>query len=272
MSSLSESPKIDQESEIKKDSIPIQRVSFERLSQDCFGKEAVSFIVDEAETNFRERTLFIYNYFLEESEHPRSQNLKINPYSEDEDSGSALYKSLEIEPYGYNGSNPELQSHIDNNLNIGWKLHLNVLPEDVMVVSSFLKKLNVSHKYFRGGNTPDGKVFTVYIGSYEKTKEVSKLLSDNIRDLLCKPMDHAEIEFNAGVVGRFCGPKVEYRQYGSIGLSYLGKLFYRNQNNVERLTGSFGFNARKKEIWQKETIASFIDKYGNYFFKDNLTN
>lgn len=88
--------------------------------------------------------------------------------------------------------------------NIGWKLHLNVSIENVGTVSKFLKERDYFFKYLSGWDG-DEKTFTIYTGSFKKTKEVWKELV-YIEEYLKAPAKSCEreIEVSPWVVGRFC--------------------------------------------------------------------
>src|SRR5690606_10673176 len=91
--------------------------------------------------------------------------------------------------------------------NVGWKFHLNCEPSSSENISKFLADNGYYYKYLSGGEPEDGKIFTVYIGSHELAEKLAKEISDGVLSELAKPVDHSEIEFAPGVVGRFVGPR-----------------------------------------------------------------
>ena len=160
------------------------------------------------------------------------------------------------------------------NHNIGWKLHLNVAPRFVRLVSAYLLKNGYYHKYLNDGKIEDGKVFTIYIGSHQLTKKLAEIISQDLGRFLSKPKAFGEIEFAAGVVGRFCGPFFGqtplFYNYGSLGVTHLDvdhKLFLnhciwgKKDENHEKVASML------KEKAQKNAIKKLWEMYGSYFFE-----
>lgn len=150
-----------------------------------------------------------------------------------------------------------------NDPNIGWKIHLNVAPENVAAVADYLIEEGYFHKYLQGGEVEDGKIFTVYIGSQDLTASLAKEISQDIGSYLAKPLAHDEIEFAPGIVGRFVGPTNEFRQYGYHGMSSLN-------NDPDAIAVVFNpLSPSEKESLQKNIATRSFDalktKYGDYF-------
>jgi hypothetical protein len=95
----------------------------------------------------------------------------------------------------------------------GYKLHLNVLPENVRSVSEYLKSKGYSHKYLSGGSPEDGKIFTIYTGSKKLTTSLAKEISRELSGLICRPSTSSEVEFAPNIVGRFSVISDKYTRY-----------------------------------------------------------
>lgn len=122
----------------------------------------------------------------------------------------------------YNKDNPENAKgdFIDEkDLDIGWKFHLNIRSKHVKAVSDYLVQNGYCHKYLSGGDIDDGKIFTIYTGSHKLAKKLAQSLSSDLYGYLCKPVAKQEVEFEAGIIGRFVGPKRDFARYGSCGYS-----------------------------------------------------
>jgi hypothetical protein len=96
------------------------------------------------------------------------------------------------------------------NPDLGWKLHLNVSPENVDPVSEFLADNGFVYKYLHGGLPSVGKVFTVYCGSNYYANLCANLISVNVGQFLDYPAAVGEVEFAPGIVGRFVGSPYSY--------------------------------------------------------------
>lgn len=101
---------------------------------------------------------------------------------------------------------------VPGNPNIGFKLHLNVPIADVRRASEYLRAQGIHHKYLFGGEIDQGKIFTIYTGSKNKTDEVAKKVSADMSDWLCRPADRDEIEFAPNVIGRFAAINVHVKE------------------------------------------------------------
>jgi hypothetical protein len=97
--------------------------------------------------------------------------------------------------------NPE--KHDYTNANQGWKLHLNVSPENVVAVSAYLKSTGFSHKFISGANIDRGKIFTVYIGSKSLTEKFIKEIQDEAGHLLEDPKALGDILVSPKIAARF---------------------------------------------------------------------
>jgi hypothetical protein len=140
-----------------------------------------------------------------------------------------------------------------NDLNKGCKLHLNISPENTLLVSRWLKINNFAHKLLSGGDIENGKIFTVYIGSYDLCTKMSSKIFNALNQYLCKPADDREIEFESGIIGRFVDDSKDFEQYGTCGFSL--KSDTKNMNEDQRALLSF------REL---------KTKYGDYFLPDTL--
>ena len=231
----------------------------------------------EGATEFENATI---SNFRALCQHPKSQGLLINPIVEQLLKHNEIVKEIERNnptskkpefdftrspqesklfelrnssyAPGYVHTLSNFQNGITNNAiesNVGWKLHLNVTPENSHFVSRWLKIHNFSHKFLSGGDIDDGKIFTVYIGSYDLCTKMSQKIFDGLNLYLCKPAANDEIELRPGIVGRFANiNKKDFHQYGSCGFSELQGQFL-NQN--------------------EKTLLSFRDlhnQFGDYFY------
>ena len=119
---------------------------------------------------------------------------------------------------------PERSNKVDFlDANIGWKFHLNVMPEHTKKVTQYLIENWYNHKYFLGGEVDDGKVYTIYIWSRHLAEKCASSIHRDIWVYLAMPKSMSEIEFRAGIVGRFVAmrPDDKYDQYGTHGLVHL---------------------------------------------------
>jgi len=155
-------------------------------------------------------------------------------------------------------------SFIDiKNLNIWWKFHLNVKPENIQDVVSYLIENDYYHKYMNWWEPVDGKVFTIYVGSGQMSQREAYIMNKDIGNLLCKPKAKEEIEFQPWIVGRFCVvsfkdsnlcdvPRDKYTQYWNLGMSYLDIPWFiivKNEIEVNKLKRSL-----EKLRWDHESV------------------
>jgi hypothetical protein len=142
----------------------------------------------------------------------------------------------------------------------GWKIHLNVVPENVKAVSEYLKQNHYNHKFLSGGEPDDGKVFTIYFGAKSVMDQWVHQLSSDLGEKLALPGAYDEVEVARGVVARFTVDDREtrgggeFRPYGAYGLSFLRdtKMPWKVSRD-ERIADA------------KRTYERLKDLYGSYF-------
>lgn len=210
-----------------------------------------------------------------------SQNLPENPYSfmDPKKRGEAYLQQLK--DYNFNGMKEKTDFKFSDDPNIGWKLHLNVTPENVKEVSHVLSEKGYCHKYLMAGDASDGKVFTIYIGSRKKTEEEAQQISTSLKGLLSKPVNKAEVEFAPGVVARFTaknphsdksmsftGPnRAKFHHYGSLGLVWLMddmNIAIRNRQKMSADQFDEWFSKEKFAI-ELRAYAELKKEFGEYF-------
>ncbi|MBI2140469.1 hypothetical protein HYU14_06085 [Candidatus Woesearchaeota archaeon] len=215
-------------------------------------------------------------------DHPLSKGLPENPIIIDIvnrkitlDKADELYTS---EMKGYS-LHPKSNKKTDIGAATGWKFHLNVTPKNVKEVSGYLTSKEYYHKFLSGGEIEDGKIFTVYIGSRDKAEEEAQNLSKDLAQYLSMPVEHGEIEFAPGVVGRFdaSNARMTFHQYGGFGLVWLLEdldnlkyLFYEPSEKKTPPPSERTAEQKKLEDEFKGYMAyrSFIklkEYYGDYF-------
>lgn len=131
----------------------------------------------------------------------------------------------------------------------GWKIHLNVVPDNVEKVSEFLKKGSFTHKYLKGGEISAGKIFTVYFGPKSLTEEGVKEISDGIGDLLETPKASGEAPAAPKIVARFETDDIHY-----VGHAYFEGIPLLRGYDFENLAGSIEISR-----------ADLLKKFGDYF-------
>jgi hypothetical protein len=232
-------------------------------------------------TTFKLLTIdtIIESSFREKTQHRKSYKLTKNPYNETKDYNDKKtrineYKIQWSQIEKYNTAHPNLKKSdlIDpKDPNIGWKIHLNVKPENAKEVARYLKQNGYVHKYLSGGEIENGKIFTIYIGSLNLVQKLSKTLSQDLEYLLTKPKDKGEIEFEAGIIGRFVVESgTEFHKYGSVGFSLLKEDWDKITNlRFQNLIPEELKKERIKLIKNAE-IKAFLKlrkQYGDYFFR-----
>src|SRR3989344_4374590 len=97
---------------------------------------------------------YLWNLVLNQNPFPNSRGNPTNFSLED-------YSKLDIKGYATASAytNPS-KKDFPRDRNKGHKLHLNVYPENVELVSRILKDQGFDHKYLYGGEPKDGKIFT----------------------------------------------------------------------------------------------------------------
>lgn len=133
-----------------------------------------------------------------------------------------------------------------------WKLHLNVEPDDCQEVSKYLKENEYDHKFLMGGDVGDGKIFTVYIGSFQKAVDEARTIHKDLEHVLKQPEAKYNINFTEGVSGRFTNSGKN--DEGFIAAGYNGHPHF----NVRH-------SDKKEELIQK-SFNILLNKYGDYFF------
>ena len=215
-------------------------------------------------------------YFRDRTVCARSDFLEANPYMNDDSYNRYRdilpeYALSPADVKEYNSSNPDSQKFDCKDPNEAWKLHLNVRPEDIVSVSSYLQENGYLHKYLSGGELSDGKVFTIYVGSYDLVTKLAEEISSDLQEKLCRPGHHGEIELAAGVVGRFAGPKKEFGKYGTSGFSFLRSDASLYNNYVNTAIGSSNYQEQLEKLRtmaETKGYSRLLELYGDYFFHE----
>lgn len=175
---------------------------------------------------------------------------------------SNSYKSsdyiAQLHEYGYRleaGTSPNLDYE---NPHIGHKLHLNVAPQHVKYVSDYLKHGKYSHKYCTGDYfIESGKIFTIYIGSFDLAYKSAKQINDELAPYLLDPVSSGDCAYYPKVAGRFMGDRRSFSDTNTInGISSSHKA------ESTRLWGSS--LDPKKEAFDI-SFEELADKYGKFF-------
>ncbi|MBF0483895.1 MAG: hypothetical protein HQL25_04220 [Candidatus Omnitrophica bacterium] len=216
--------------------------------------------------------------FFKRAGHPMSQNLPVNKntHSDYKEVIEKLERELPVrypnkefhwstEGFEYSPSREEMKYDFNNgvvkkSVNVGWKVHLNVMPENVEFVSDYLLQNGHLFKFLHGGDA-NGETFTVYIGSFSFAKKWAKQISDDLRGRLAKPTRSDEVELAIGVVGRFSIDRFfGFGQYGRGGISFLTeeKKKYLWEKGPER-------QVRVEAAW-RASFAVLLEKFGDYFY------
>ena len=209
---------------------------------------------------------FDLNTLRERAKHPLSAGLPINSATNPSD--KALYTNV-LPEYGastHQSSEDKTEFLDDKNPNLGWKLHLNVSPKNVIEVSRYLVENGYDHKYLSGGEHDDGKIFTIYIGSRQKTEELASKLSNDLRPHLAKPVHHNEIEFATGVIGRFCAAfrGGEFRKYGTSGMDTLRSAFDEHIGVLMMPPSRAKYKETLREL-ERKSFKRLNELYDTYF-------
>ena len=151
------------------------------------------------------------------------------------------------------------------NVSEGWKAHLNATPENVSMISEYLKQNGYAHKYLTGGVGTEGKAFTIYFGAKSTMDKWASQLSQDLHTALSKPSVADEVEVAGGIVARFTslpeGSSVggEYLQYGEYGMS-ARRAFVLERGGWENITSSEDRKAVAKDAYEH-----LSQMYGSYF-------
>lgn len=199
--------------------------------------------------------------------YPQSRGLPANLHSDSDDYpflGEAKQEKTEQE-YFYK-SDISYGKYDFSNKDVGWKFHLNVLPEHAPLVSKYLKESNFYHKYLFGGEPNDGKIFTLYIGSKKLADQLAQELNRDIGQYLAYPKSLEEIEFSRGVVGRFCAIREKnygkgydkYVQYGTCGTSCLRTNLLRYNELICKTRPALEKQGLSKEEVKSKTLQEAI--------------
>ena len=225
-----------------------------------------------------DREFVIENFFSKRVQCSLSQELPNNSFSRQEvrENYERYKKNLE----GYDVGSKEFAQHknyplwqpnkektdfrVAGDPNIGWKLHLNVRPEYVQEISQYLCKNGYRHKYLHGGEIEDGKIFTIYVGSFSLCRELAKCLSNDTLPYLCKPLTETEIEFAEGVVGRFSG---DFQHIDSVLMrdGPYGFPLLRGTIDVTKLSK---LSSQEKIDAAEKAYLYLKKRYGIYFFDE----
>ncbi len=180
-------------------------------------------------------------------------------YQQERAALDALYAPYQavLQDYGHSAA-PGKWEFVNNSPDEGYKIHLNVKPENVIAVSQFLKSHDYMHKYLSGGEVEDGKVFTVYTGSKTQTERIVREISDGVGNFLEAPLARGELPFAPNIVGRFVGTRQYFHQYGYDGITLLefdaGQVLYKTTDKDEFI---------KQAVARAKTRLTEI--YGDYY-------
>ncbi|TAL55323.1 MAG: hypothetical protein EPN86_03375 [Nanoarchaeota archaeon] len=224
--------------------------------------------------NLTTRTAIALNFLREAAKHPSSMTLIENALSgyagrgkNEEIAAQAVYKRI-VPEYEMARANPQ-RCDFGDSPNHGWKVHLNVEVQNVQAVSDFLKGQGYYHKYLEGGDIADGKVFTLYLGSFAKAQSEAATISESLEGRLAKPVNHDEVELARGVVGRFRTERFGFNPYGTSGLSTLSTSI--------SLPYLLATNATAEEIAtalakaEEASCKRLLHHFGDYFFPERIT-
>ncbi len=193
-----------------------------------------------------------------------STSLPQNPGHPEEEYKKALA------PYGHDGeqyakSNPESAKcdYPSGDEATGWKIHLDVEPQDAQRVSEYLKQNNYTHKYLSGGDESEGKAFTVFFGSRKMIMKWANRLSQDLGTSLRQPKASGEIELAPGIAGRFVAgypdAKNEFGHNGEYGLVFR-KQYVRDKGNWKNIK-----TREDKVAVYTDAYRTLAQKYGKYF-------
>ncbi len=192
--------------------------------------EVITFLERHLDAHLDELTA-VRDYLTLSSLHSGSQYLPPNPYPIEEHFAEYPAQTDLFKRYAEREPNPEANPTsktdflYEDDPNVGWKFHLNIEPSDVENVLSYLSDHKFYSKYLgspQGGHQPNpGKIFTVYVGSFEKVLETAPILSNDLEPYLRRPDATDDIEFAPGIVGRFLTLDGRFTYYGPKGIQQL---------------------------------------------------
>lgn len=170
-----------------------------------------------------------------------------------------------LEDYSY--TNAQKDKYDFKDPNIGYKLHLNVTPENANAVSEYLVTNGYFHKYLSPNPlssqdiVQQGKIFTIYIGSKDLTQKLSQTISKDLHSYLCKPIDKRSIEIAPNVAARFVAANNPHLTgYPSAGVRGIPVL--RFYNGIE-LHGPVPRETQEKALTESYQAAEKM--FGAYF-------
>lgn len=214
-------------------------------------------------------------FFRAALRHQRSNRLPENDAMHEKDAERRYHEVMEDyevpseEIDTYNREHPGEEKEDYKSANTGWKVHLNVAPDAVRTVSEYLRSKGYVHKYLSGGEAEDGKVFTIYIGSFALTRKLSEEMGKDLAAYLSRPADgEPEIELAPGVIGRFTvGDNAKFHRYGSCGFSLLMDDMRRGARIKERDEQRAFFRQAEARAFR-----ALREAYGMYFFPSSSTH
>lgn len=144
------------------------------------------------------------------------------------------------------------------NPRIGWKIHLNVSPENALKVIKFLIENDLEHKYLSGADLNDGKIFTVYLGPKSNLLTWATTLNKELGSMLLPVKSQSDIPILNNITGRFVGEKSIYNTKSSLrGITLLEEWkSMLDQVNDKQELQKRGFEA---------TDADLLRRYGKYY-------
>lgn len=184
------------------------------------------------------------------------------------------YKATGLTEYEFNNPAQIVLLDEPKGLYAHHKLHLNVLPENVVLVSNYLKTNGIEHKYFSGGELGDGKVFTIYCGSITMAAKVAGMIARDLNGKLCHPSANSEIEYAPNVSGRFDIIHQGFGRYPVVGTRGVNSLendkrrslhfLMGHRDEIERIINSPEYKEFSAAAFDR-SLAIIIARYGDYF-------
>lgn len=157
--------------------------------------------------------------------------------------------------------------YINNDPNIGWKLHLSFDINNTDMVSLFLSYLQKWYGiHFKIGRSSGqtGKDATIYCGSKKNAQYIADLIKEEIGHHLQHPHGDAMIDdvlFNDKVAGRFTTVRGgKFHQYGGQGIPYIGS---------DMMESVWHDKDWDKNLWRKSSFDRadklLREEYGTYY-------
>lgn len=175
----------------------------------------------------------------------------------------------------YGGTGRPKDGAMPTMVNQGWKIHLNVAPENRVIVEEWLRKQGMyDHTQqeawagadkgiplFKSGRNSgqEGKDFTVYIGERDSANTLAELINSQLGDKILPASGDAltdDMPLSGNIVGRFdiAGFDREFHQYGSQGVPYF-------QDDMAELT----FGGGNKNAMRMKANTELMKRYGTYY-------